>query len=73
VIEEELIFPLPSREGTKGRGKNKWLKCLLFQHPHLHPPPSRGRKVFEKVGNFPLPRREGVRGRGMRIAQFRNK
>ena len=44
----ELLSP-PLAGGVKGEGENKWLKYLLFQHPHLYPPPSRGRNL-EVVG-----------------------
>jgi hypothetical protein len=34
--EKIKIFPLPLREGMKGRGTR-------LNHPHPNPPPSRGR------------------------------
>jgi hypothetical protein len=49
-----LIIPLPWREGSKGRGK------IQSPHPHLNPPPLRGRKKRDAprlaAGRFTLPR-----------------
>jgi hypothetical protein len=39
----KMIFPLPLREGMKGRGK---ISEVLFIHPHPNPLPSRERVYF---------------------------
>jgi hypothetical protein len=36
-------FPSPGGRGLRGGGMIKRLISYLFYHPHLHPPPSRGR------------------------------
>jgi len=39
-----MAFPLPWGERVRVRGKRS------SHHPHLNPPPSRGRRVFSGVG-----------------------
>jgi hypothetical protein len=39
------LLPSPWREGIRGGGNDKWLIILILPHPHLNPPPPRGRSL----------------------------
>jgi hypothetical protein len=44
-VQKYIQFPLPWREGMKGRGSIKWLKFHISYHPHLYPVESLLRRV----------------------------